>query len=99
MKTIEQLERRVLLDGEVTASFSRGDLTLRADDGDNHVRIVQPRAGTVRVVGLDDTTVNGRESVEFSGNLRDVRVRSRQGGEDTFEVQGPIQIGRDVNAR
>jgi hypothetical protein len=99
MQTIETLERRVLLDGDVAASFSNGDLTLRADDGDNHVRIEQPRDGTVRVVGLDDTTINGDDSVEFSGGLNDVRIRTRQGGEDTVEIQGPVRIGGDVNAR
>src|SRR5215217_6462163 len=99
MTTIEPLERRVLLDGDVTASFSGGDLAVRANDADNHVRILQPRPGTIRVVGLDDTTVNGEESVEFSGELDDVRIRTRREGEDTIEIQGPIRIGGDVNAR
>jgi hypothetical protein len=99
MRIIEQLERRVLLDGDVSVSFVNGDLFIGGDDGDNQVRILQPRAGTIRLVGLDDTTINGEESADFSGSLDDIRINTRQEGRDTIEIQGPVQIGGGINAR
>jgi hypothetical protein len=99
MNSIERLERRTLLDGDVTAFVADGDLFVRGDDDDNRVQIVQHQPGTIRVRGLEDTTVNGEEFVNFAVALNDVRVHTRQGGEDTVEIQGPLQLGGGVHAR
>ena len=98
---VETLERRVLMDGDVSASFDGGVLVITGDDGDNLVRITQPSAGTIRVAGLDDeSTINGEEAVEFDGTLGDVRIDTRPGGgEDVVQIQGAIRIGGDVVAR
>src|SRR3954452_19098679 len=89
---VEPLERRVLMDGDVGAAFSAaGNLSITGDADDNRVRITQPAAGTIRVTGLEDTTVNGQSSVDFSGSLNDLRINTRQKGEDGVEIQGPVQ--------
>ncbi len=97
---IETLEKRVLMDGDVTATFSTGsDLSVSGDSGDNQVVISRTAAGMIRVAGLDQTKVNGGEFAEFAGDLGDLKVNMRQGGVDSVAVQGAVQIAGNINAR
>jgi hypothetical protein len=98
IESIETLERRVLLDGNVSAALTGGDLVLSGDRQDNHVQVIRQSASTVRVAGLDDTTVNGRRSRDFAASFDDLKILMRQGGEDHVAVQGPIRLPGDLDA-
>ena len=96
--TVELLEQRTLLTGNVTAAFSHGDLVLRGDDADNVVAIVN-EGGNLVIRGSSGTTVNGSSGdfVAIVGSSRihdDLRVDLR-GGNDTLSMQD-IQIGDDA---
>jgi hypothetical protein len=81
------LEERTLLSGNCTAAVTgKGDLVIKCDKADNALAVEwypeEPGYGEyVEVEGLDETTVNGFESVEFTGFTRDLRI-STQGGDD-----------------
>ncbi len=87
---VERLESRAMLAGDVSASFSGGDLFVVGDRDGNNVELVAQDGGIV-LVGLADTTVNGEEgpfsvaegTTEFRGRVV-VRLR---GGDDRFVVQ------------
>ena len=95
---IESLERRVLLDGDVTAFIRDGDLIIRGDSADNRITITRAAAGVIRVWGEDDTTVNGEEFVDLRRMSDDLRIRMRQGGEDHVEIQGRLAVPDDLCA-
>ena len=97
-RNLETLEPRVLMDGNATAGLVGGDLVVTGDRSDNHVQITRLPAGTVRVAGLDDTTVNGRRFKDFGASFDDLKVLMRQGGEDHVAVQGPIRIAGGLDA-
>ena len=73
--SLEALEARILLSGDVLAKFVRGRLTLTGDQWDNNIRIAQVAAAVdaeggaaVRVSSGDGTTtINGELAVEFAG--------------------------------
>ena len=96
---VESLERRLFMDGDVSVTFSNGELCIRGDGDDNQVIISQPSPGTIRVEGREETGVNGEESVDFSGPLDDLKVNMKQGGEDEVAIQGAMQIGGSVAAK
>jgi hypothetical protein len=88
-----------LLNGDVSAALKNGNLVISGDDGDNHVVLTQPAAGTFRLTGLDDTTVNGQASADFAGATGDLRISTKKGGgDDKIEIRGAIQIGGNVTA-
>src|SRR6476646_10305838 len=76
--SIQPLEERALMAGDVGAVFANGTLTLTGDAGDNDISLVQqmtnnvPVAGSFTLIGHPDangvpTTINGRQSVSFTG--------------------------------
>jgi len=96
---IEALEVRQLLSGNVTVFLRHGDLVFRGDKQDNQVVISSPSPGTVRVEGLDETTVGGKAFADFAANLRNLLITSLQGGADEIAVRGAIDIGGNVLAK
>lgn len=96
---VEALERRVLMNGQVTVTFRSGDLTLSGDSRDNAVRVDRRSSTLTRVTGLEGTRVNGRSFIDFSDALDDVRLSLRQGGTDQVQIQGPLKIGGDLSGQ
>lgn len=96
---VDQLERRVLLDGNVQAALQGGDLIVRGDRLDNLVKISRTAAGNVRVAGLEDTTINGGSFKDFSAGFDDLNILMRQGGSDQVALQGPIRVAGNLTAQ
>src|SRR5688572_10694064 len=96
--TVETLERRILMDGNVAASLAAGDLVVRGDGQDNQVVITRRSSGKIRIAGEEDTTVNGKRFVELSPMSDDLMILMRQGGEDHVEIQGRLLVPDDLNA-
>lgn len=97
--SIEALENRQLLAGDVQASLHGEGLFVRGDAEDNQIQIVQLANGNLRVQGLDGTTVNGQPSFDTSEAVSGVRVRMRQGGADRFMIQGEFDFQGDLSVR
>jgi hypothetical protein len=95
--TIERLERRLFMDGNVHTAVVDGDLVITGDRDDNSV-IVQRLAGKVRVTGLHGTSIDGGSFKEFSPAFDDLEILMRQGGADDVSVQGGIKINGDLVA-
>ncbi len=89
---VEVLERRLMMDGNVTATLANGDLTIRGDGEDNQIVITRRNSGKIRITGEEDTTVNGREFVDLPAMSDDLIIRMRQGGEDHVEIQGRLVV-------
>ena len=79
--TIEPLENRVLLAGNVTAELKSGELLVTGDNQDNQIQIADLGASgahTYRVTGLDGTVIVGGTQVLKSGSgLRMFRTSPR----------------------
>ena len=98
--SIEQLERRLLMDGNVNAALNGGDLVVTGNSADNVIKITRTAAGKIRVAGLEGTKVNGGPWKEFAaGTFDDLKIRLRQGGEDQVAIEGPIKFAGDVDAQ
>ena len=93
---LESLEHRVMLDGDVTASLRNGALTLRGDSDDNQIVITQTKSRTLLIEGLDETTINGEESVDFSKFSGDLILifsqKGKESGEDSVSIQGRLKM-------
>ncbi len=96
---VEALENRSLLAGNVSVAFSAGDVAMRGDAQDNQLVIAEPVAGTIRVTGVSGTTINGRESVDLTGRLDDVRIRLQQGGEDEIAILGALRVPGNLDVQ
>lgn len=102
--SIERLEQRAFLAGNVTASVTNGDLMLRGDDRGNSFALYSTGPSSVRVMhwGMGDTTtINGVGFVDFNGVTRDIRIDLR-GGDDVARVGlafPGLTVGRDVRVQ
>jgi hypothetical protein len=92
--SLELLEDRRLLAGDVTAQIVRGDLVIRGDNADNGITITAGSvAGTIVVSGVSAggaaTNVNGTANgtVTLSGFTDDFKVKMK-GGNDTVTING-----------
>ncbi len=101
----EQLENRLLLDGNVSATLSGSTLRMRGDDAANMIAIMPSgtESGVIEVLGLN-TQVNGQDTPgEFRG-VKSIVVELR-GGDDQValgEITGtadPLSIARDVTIK
>ena len=97
----ESLERRCLLAGIVTATFSDdGNLQLIGNAADNAVEI-RAVGEDLLVRGLDTTRVNGQEEVVFTGGalaLNDLRAVMGKGHDTVLirdlAIAGNVQLGQ-----
>ena len=95
--SVEKLESRLLLSGNVLASFIGDDLVLSGDELDNEIEITSSE-GELIVRGLGDTSINGTEtefavSTQDSGSFDgDIVVRLFDGN-DQFVIQDGVAIG------
>src|SRR5262245_16851262 len=90
---VEQLERRAMLAGNVSASVSGGSLIIRGDNADNGVVISQTGPGSYLVTGIDTaggpTTINGDPDATFTGVTGSFDVDLKK-GDDLFGMLGDI---------
>lgn len=84
--TIENLENRQLLAGDVMVEVSRGNLMVVGDEADNHIHISSGHnSGEYVIVGLPSpdgsgTTINGQtEPLVVNDAVRNVRVATGEG--------------------
>ena len=96
----EPLECRCLLAGNVTATFTDGNLRLFGDGKNNAVE-VQGVFGELVVRGLDNTRINGQEEVVFLGGsllLHDLKAVLGKGHDRLFlfdlATAGHVQLGQ-----
>jgi len=97
--SVEAFESRLLMDGDVSALLSGGDLVIRGDAQDNQIVITQLAAGTIRIAGLEQTTVNGKPSVDVQNFSGDLLVQMQQRGDDNVAIMGPLNVPHDLRAR
>jgi hypothetical protein len=84
----EQLERRQLLAGNVTAVITgAGNLVVNGDSGDNDISVAIDEMGNVTITANDGETIDdsGLVGSQVSG---DVRINLK-GGNDTVLLEGP----------
>lgn len=96
--SVERLESRELMAGDVSAVFNRGTLTITGDAyGNGFIIQGTDDPKTVRIVGTThaggSTTINGNSYVEFTGVTKQINVKSG-GGDDNIIVMGTD--GRDM---
>lgn len=100
--TVEALESRTLLAGNVAAVVEDGDLTLTGDREDNLVDVMVVN-GDIVVQGVDGTTINGSSDpfVAFAGTTTiagEFEARLR-GGDDTLRLFGPLTVTGTTSVR
>jgi uncharacterized surface protein with fasciclin (FAS1) repeats len=96
--SVETLETRRLLAGDVDIFTRRGDLFVTGDRADNSVEIRVESSGDVVAEGLDGTTINGSEGpvVILEGGVVPDDMRVRLGsGDDTILIDG-LEISDDL---
>jgi VCBS repeat-containing protein len=86
---LEQLESRVVLDGNVQAVVRGGSLQITGDSKDNQILIEQTAPKSFTVSSRDGTTlINGQSSAQtFTGVKRDLSI-SLGRGDDVVEIAG-----------
>src|SRR5688572_24758749 len=89
--SIERLECRICMDGNVQAAIVGGDLEIRGDAQDNSV-VLQRINGKIRVTGLEGTRIGGQNFREFATTFDDLELHLRQGGNDDVLLHGGMKI-------
>src|SRR5262245_23973216 len=97
--SVETLEGRLLLNGDVTASLQNGNVSVAGDTEANEILISQPSPGTIHIEGLEGTTVNGQASVDLPGVTGGLTILMDQGNEDRAAVQGPFDLRGTLRAK
>jgi Ca2+-binding RTX toxin-like protein len=88
--SLESLENRALLAGNVLASVTDGNLLISGDASANNIRIVQTAEGTFEITGVR-TKINGTNSATLTGVTGDVTVQLGNGND-------AVSIGADTDA-
>ncbi|MFN9346362.1 MAG: beta strand repeat-containing protein [Planctomycetota bacterium] len=91
--SLEKLQARELLAGDVTAAVTNGFLVVRGDDAANELTIERISGDSVRITGATGTTINGLTQPAI------LRVRkgydiATGGGDDKLTVIGLNAVGR-----
>ncbi len=99
LASIENLENRSLLAGNVIASLRGGHLTITGDNADNAIEIAVEN-GNVQVRGLNDTTVNGGTTSFVAATGSDTisgstRILLRNGNDSVVFARG-VKLGGAV---
>ena len=97
--SVESLEGRRLLAGNVTAVLRGGDLILSGDTADNSVQVSRLPSGLFHIQGLEGTTVNGKPAIDAFADAHDIDVLMQQGGIDKFTIQGGFTLPGDLDVR
>lgn len=82
----ERLERRLLLAGNLVATYSAGELRIDGSAaGDQAALVASPTDNRVVVMGQNGTTVNGSDTVEFNA-VNDITI-DLGGGDNRISLQ------------
>ncbi len=100
--SVESLESRKMMAGDVSVSVGGGDLRITGDSSSNEIRVSQvaiPDLGRgYRFEGVNGTTVNGQDVFvlhDASVVDDDIRINMR-GGDNKVALIGPDEFGHDV---
>ena len=96
--TIEPLDARMLLAGNVSVASNDGELVILGDGRANQILVTQPNKRTLRISGVSGTTINGKQFVKLARPAGDLSIRMTQGGRDRVAIQGPFVVSGDLNA-
>jgi hypothetical protein len=94
--SLEQLENRALMAGDVAAVLNGNSLRLTGDDLGNEVLVQQVAANQFRVTGLAGTTINGQAVQNFAFNGNELRV-DLKGGNDFLEIDDFNNLELTIN--
>jgi hypothetical protein len=96
--TLEGIESRRMLSGNVAVAFDGQLLDVRGDALGNQFAINQNLAGAITVVGQNGTLINGLPSVRFANGLSIEKLDIRaEEGDDRVTINS-LRIAGDVNA-
>lgn len=99
VRTVEALEQKIVLAGNMAAYFADGALVLRGDGESNSVEIAPNADGGISIFGVDGTSVNGSlDPVEVSVDNflpEDISVVSGR-GRDSVLIES-IEVGGNVS--
>jgi hypothetical protein len=87
--SVQQLESRQLMAGNVLANFNSGnDLVLTGDAAGNEIHIYESSVQANRIVvqGLNGTTINGLSKFELQASVIDDIIANMHGGNDRVIV-------------
>src|SRR5687767_10990720 len=96
---LEALENRLMMNGNVLALLQSGDLIVRGDADDNQFVMSRRSTGAIRIKGLEDTTINGKKSVDLPQPSDDLMILMQQGGEDHVSIQGRFIVRAVMSAQ
>lgn len=96
--SLDGLESRRLLSGNVSAAFDGQLLDIRGDNLGNQIAISQDLAGAITVVGQDGTLVNGRPSVTFLNGANIEKLDLRMEAGDDRVLIDRLRVAGDLNA-
>ena len=83
--SVQKLESRHLLAGNIIGNFTGTTLSLGGDAADNQLEVTEVASNQVLVTGLTGTTINGMPSQLFASNLiENVVIRTSSGHDTVF---------------
>jgi VCBS repeat-containing protein len=86
---LERLESRVVLDGNVHAFVSGGNLHIDGDSQNNAITITQSATGSFTITsGISATTINGQAGPVTLDGVRKNVILNMKDGDDTVEFDG-----------
>ncbi len=98
--TLEPLESRTLLAGDVSVDVAGGNLKLRGDNECNGVLIVQLGTGRYAVVGFDHdgapTTINGQSDPVIVRGVKHNFIIDLRGGDDLLGIGNNVDLLADL---
>ncbi len=98
--TLESLESRTLLAGDVSVDVVGGNLKLRGDNECNGVLIVQLGSGRYAVVGFDHdgapTTINGQDEPVIVRGVKHNFLIDLRGGDDLLGIGNDVELLADL---
>ncbi len=97
--SVEPLEGRRVMAGNVTAVLHGVDLILKGDNADNAVQVSRLPSGVFHIQGFEGTTVNSQPAFDASARAQDIDVLMQQGGIDKFTIQGGFTLPGHLSVR
>lgn len=97
---LERLDDRIVPAGNVTGTVENGILTLTGDGEANSIVVRAGLTSSVRIQGIDGTTINGGGIEDFSGAFKDVIILLG-GANDSVSLEGgglgtAARVSRDL---
>ncbi|QDU30868.1 hypothetical protein ETAA8_60170 [Anatilimnocola aggregata] len=87
--TVESLEERTVLAGNIAATVSNGYLNLTGDSADNRIEIMRSDSNDVTIRSLDGTTrINGQDGPITLSNVSKGIIANTGDGDDELDITG-----------